>query len=92
MNVLRWTIPLLLLFILAWLSPKPFSRDHGWTPLFKGRDHSSQWENGRALSLTEGRLQIQSEGAEVFYKQIMMGSLDTLPRTKLEPETVNSDR
>lgn len=41
--------------------------------------HSAQWDNGQALPLTKGKLQIQSEGAEVFYKDIQLRSIDTIP-------------
>jgi len=40
---------------------------------------SSQMENGKIIPLTKGKLQIQSEGAEVFYKQIMIKALDAIP-------------
>ncbi len=41
--------------------------------------HSSQLENGQVLPLTKGKLQIQSEGAEVFYKHITLKPLDAIP-------------
>ena len=41
--------------------------------------HSSQMENGQAIPLTKGKLQIQSEGAEVFYKDIRIQSIHGLP-------------
>ncbi len=41
--------------------------------------HSSQMENGQALPLVKGKIQIQSEGAEVFYKDIMIESIETIP-------------
>jgi hypothetical protein len=41
--------------------------------------HSQQMENGQALPLAKGKLQIQSEGAEVFYKDIMIKSLEVIP-------------
>lgn len=41
--------------------------------------HSQQMENGKLLPLKKGKLQIQSEGAEVFYKQIKIKSLDAIP-------------
>jgi len=40
---------------------------------------SRQLENGKELPLTKGLLQIQSEGAEVFYKQIMIKPLNAIP-------------
>lgn len=42
--------------------------------------HSSQLENGKLLPLTKGKIQIQSEGAEVFYKKIMIRSLAFIPK------------
>ena len=41
--------------------------------------HSQQMENGQALPLAKGKLQIQSEGAEVFYKLIRIRSLNAIP-------------
>lgn len=41
--------------------------------------HSSQLENGQVLPLVKGKIQIQSEGAEIYYKQIMIKPLDTIP-------------
>ncbi len=41
--------------------------------------HSSQMENGQAIPLVKGKIQIQSEGAEVFYKKIRLKSLDSIP-------------
>jgi hypothetical protein len=41
--------------------------------------HSQQMENGQALPLNKGKLQIQSEGAEVFYKDIMIKPLGAIP-------------
>jgi Domain of Unknown Function (DUF1080) len=41
--------------------------------------HSSQLEKGEVLPLIKGKLQIQSEGAEVFYKHIMVEPLDAIP-------------
>jgi len=41
--------------------------------------HSQQMENGEALPLKKGKLQIQSEGAEVFYRDIMIKSLEAIP-------------
>ena len=42
--------------------------------------HSKQWDNGRELPLTKGKLQIQSEGAEIFYKDIRVQPLSSIPR------------
>lgn len=41
--------------------------------------HNRQLDNGKELSLTKGKIQVQSEGAEVFYKQIKILSIDRLP-------------
>lgn len=41
--------------------------------------HSQQSDNGKVLPLKKGKLQIQSEGADVFYKQIKIKSLDAIP-------------
>ena len=41
--------------------------------------HSGQWEDGKKLPLTKGKLQIQSEGAEVFYKKISIQPLFAIP-------------
>jgi hypothetical protein len=41
--------------------------------------HSQQMDNGKAQPLVKGKLQIQSEGAEVFYKDIKIISLQAIP-------------
>ena len=41
--------------------------------------HSKQLENGRVLPLVKGKIQIQSEGAEVFYKNITVEKLNKIP-------------
>src|SRR5438552_2160687 len=41
--------------------------------------HSQQLDNGKILLLKKGKLQIQSEGAEVFYKQIKIKALQSIP-------------
>ena len=41
--------------------------------------NSRQMENGQAMPLTKGKLQIQSEGAEVFYKDIKIQQIIQLP-------------
>jgi len=41
--------------------------------------NSRQMENGQTLPLTKGKLQIQSEGAEIFYKDIKIQPLKQLP-------------
>jgi hypothetical protein len=41
--------------------------------------HNSQMDNGKVLPLTKGKIQIQSEGSEVFYKGIKIQEIDKLP-------------
>lgn len=41
--------------------------------------NSRQLENGQAIPLVKGKIQIQSEGAEIFYKHIMIEHLDAIP-------------
>jgi hypothetical protein len=41
--------------------------------------HSRQLDNGKELPLTRGKLQIQSEGAEIFYKEIKLQPLKIIP-------------
>jgi Domain of Unknown Function (DUF1080) len=41
--------------------------------------HSRQSEHGQEFPLVKGKIQIQSEGAEVFYKQIRIRSSDAIP-------------
>jgi hypothetical protein len=41
--------------------------------------HSSQMDNGKVLPLAKGKLQIQSEGAEIFYKHIIIEPLSAIP-------------
>ncbi|HUZ59441.1 MAG TPA: DUF1080 domain-containing protein [Hanamia sp.] len=41
--------------------------------------HSSQWDNGKVTPLVKGKIQIQSEGDEIYYKDIMIESLDAIP-------------
>ena len=41
--------------------------------------NSRQSEGGREIPLTRGKIQIQSEGAEVFYRSIRISSIDKLP-------------
>lgn len=42
--------------------------------------HNKQMDNGQELPLTKGKIQIQSEGAEVFYKDIKIREIERLPR------------
>ena len=46
--------------------------------------HSSQSENGKVIPLTKGKIQIQSEGAEVFYKQIKIENITAIPASMLK--------
>lgn len=46
--------------------------------------HSRQMDNGQARPLAKGKLQIQSEGAEVYYKNIMIRSIDAVPAEMLK--------
>jgi hypothetical protein len=41
--------------------------------------HNRQMDNGQELPLTKGKIQIQSEGAEVYYRQIKVQPIDRLP-------------
>jgi len=46
--------------------------------------HSRQLEKGEELPLIKGKLQIQSEGAEVFYKDIKIRSIRFIPNELLK--------
>jgi hypothetical protein len=46
--------------------------------------HSKQLNEGQELPLTKGKIQIQSEGAEVFYKQIKIQTINKLPEALLK--------
>jgi hypothetical protein len=46
--------------------------------------HSSQQEKGQVLPLKKGKLQIQSEGAEVFYKDIQIQHISSIPAQLLQ--------
>lgn len=41
--------------------------------------HSTQSQNGQVLPLVKGKFQIQSEGAEIFYKNITVKMLNKIP-------------
>jgi hypothetical protein len=41
--------------------------------------HNKQMDNGQESPLTKGKIQIQSEGAEIFYRQIKLQSINRLP-------------
>lgn len=46
--------------------------------------HSQQWDNGVASPLVKGKLQIQSEGAEVYYKHIKVQAIKAIPASVLQ--------
>lgn len=46
--------------------------------------HSQQWDNGAASPLAKGKLQIQSEGAEVYYKGIKVQGIERIPEGMLK--------
>jgi len=46
--------------------------------------HSSQLESDKAIPLVKGKFQIQSEGAEVFYKQIRLQPIHSIPTDLLK--------
>jgi len=41
--------------------------------------HQKQMDNGQELPLNKGKIQIQSEGAEIYYRQIKIQAIDHLP-------------
>jgi hypothetical protein len=41
--------------------------------------HLAQSDSGKVSSLSRGRIQLQSEGAEVFYKQIKIQPISRIP-------------
>ncbi|MDB5153095.1 MAG: hypothetical protein JWR54_1846 [Mucilaginibacter sp.] len=41
--------------------------------------HNIQMDDGKELPLTKGKIQIQSEGAEIYYRQIKIQAIDRLP-------------
>jgi len=41
--------------------------------------HNKQMDNGQESPLTKGKIQIQSEGAEIFYRQIKLQPINRLP-------------
>lgn len=41
--------------------------------------HQKQSDNGQSIPLTKGKIQIQSEGAEIYFRQIKIQSIDRLP-------------
>jgi len=46
--------------------------------------HTKQMDEAQELPLTKGKIQIQSEGAEVFYKGIKIQTIDRLPKAFLK--------
>ena len=42
-------------------------------------NHSQQWDNGKATPLLKGKIQLQSEGAEIYYKDIKIMPINQLP-------------
>jgi len=46
--------------------------------------HSQQSDNGKVSPLKKGALQLQSEGAEIFYKEIRIKPLMTIPKEFLQ--------
>jgi hypothetical protein len=46
--------------------------------------HSQQYDNGKVSPLAKGRLQIQSEGAEVFYKDIKIIGINEIPHELMQ--------
>jgi hypothetical protein len=46
--------------------------------------HSSQDDNGKISPLTKGKIQLQSEGAEIFYKNIFVEPLKAIPAEYLQ--------
>jgi Domain of Unknown Function (DUF1080) len=46
--------------------------------------NSRQLENGQAIPLVKGKIQIQSEGAEIFYKHIIVEPLHAIPSNFLK--------
>ncbi|MBS1660432.1 MAG: DUF1080 domain-containing protein [Bacteroidetes bacterium] len=47
--------------------------------------HLGQVEGGQVSPLVKGKIQLQSEGAEVFYKQVKIQSIDRIPAGMLKP-------
>jgi hypothetical protein len=45
--------------------------------------HSSQLDNGKLTPLQEGKIQLQSEGAEVYYRNIEIQSINKIPANLL---------
>ena len=47
--------------------------------------HSRQSDNGNETPLTKGKIQLQSEGCEIFYRAIALESIDKIPTTFQKP-------
>lgn len=45
--------------------------------------HNRQLDNGQVMPLTRGRIQLQSEGAELFYKDIKIQPMEKIPSPML---------
>jgi len=43
-------------------------------------ENSRQSANGNETPLTKGKIQLQSESAEVFYRHVKIASIDRLPQ------------
>ena len=50
--------------------------------------NSRQSEGNREIPLTKGKIQIQSEGAEIFYRNIKISSIDKLPADVLKGQAL----
>jgi hypothetical protein len=46
--------------------------------------HNRQLDNGQELPLTSGKIQLQSEGAELFYRKIQVQAINGLPAEMLK--------
>ncbi len=46
--------------------------------------NSRQSDNGRIIPLKKGKIQLQSEGAELFYKEIKLQSIKEIPEVFLK--------
>jgi hypothetical protein len=48
--------------------------------------HSAQLEKNNLVPLTKGKIQIQSEGAEVFYRNIQLEKINKIPSELIHPK------
>ncbi len=53
--------------------------------------NSRQIEGDIEIPLVKGKIQIQSEGAEVFYKDIKISSIDKIPESFLSGEPMKKE-